>query len=87
MNVVGASDLIQLISEVCAQPDRCARMARRQGRESISLGHHGGKVRGQLLKVELLLVPELDHLAVRICVCEQRMRLIQEGVNGGVVLA
>ena len=61
-------------------------MPRRQSGQAISLGYNGGEVGRQLLKVELLLVAELDDLTVGVGVRQEGMRLVQERVYRRVVL-
>lgn len=86
VDVVRAAQLVNLVAQVRAKPDWPARVARVQRRQAVTLAHNGREVRAELLKVELLLVAQLDRRAVRGRVRQQRVRLLQERLERGLVL-
>jgi hypothetical protein len=86
MYIVRPSDPVDLISEIGPQSNGSASMTSLDCSEAISLRDDGGEISGQLFKVELLLVTELDHCAVGGGVCEEGLSRVQERFGRSRVL-
>jgi hypothetical protein len=81
VDVIRTAELVDLVTEIRAETNGCASVARAEGRETVALASNGREVCAELLKVELLLVTQLDGCPVSPGVREERVGLLQERLD------
>lgn len=81
VDVIRTAELVDLVTEIRAETNGCASVARAEGRETVALASNGREVCAELLKVELLLVTQLDGCPVSPGVLEERVGLLQERLD------